>query len=99
MISGLLAKNAMNQASMGAPPSGRSIAYPGLLWPRGTPTPGAKVGPMEQLIVFNGVRVVLTTGQSLSEVQSFLDGADVVISVYPRWVRVLREPAPAIVDD
>jgi hypothetical protein len=43
------------------------------------------------LILFNGVKILLTTGQSLSEVQNFLDQADVVISVYPGDVRILRE--------
>lgn len=38
---------------------------------------------MEQLVVFNGVRVLLTTGRSMREVQSFADQADVVLSIYP----------------
>lgn len=45
---------------------------------------------MEQLILFNGVKVLLTTGQQLSEVQNFLEMADVVISVYPDNVKILR---------
>lgn len=46
---------------------------------------------MEQLIEFNGVKVLLTTGQKLSEVQNFLDVADAVISVYPSEVRILKQ--------
>ena len=49
---------------------------------------------MEQLIRFNGVMVLLTTGQSIGEVQSFLDRADVVISVYPKedgGVKIIKE--------
>lgn len=46
---------------------------------------------MEELIEFNGVRVVLTTGQRLSEVQNFLAVADVVISVYPGKVCILKQ--------
>lgn len=38
---------------------------------------------MEQLIEFNGVRVLLTTAEYLREVQSFLDQADLVIAVLP----------------
>jgi hypothetical protein len=38
---------------------------------------------MEQLIEFNGVRLVLTTDQSTREVQNFLDEGEVFISVYP----------------
>ena len=45
---------------------------------------------MEQLIDFNGVKVLLTTGQSLSEVQNHLEEADLVISVYSHEVRILR---------
>lgn len=45
---------------------------------------------MEQFIEFNGVKILLTTGQDLSEVQSFLADADVVISVYPKSVKVLK---------
>lgn len=48
---------------------------------------------MEQLIVFNGVYVLLTTGKTLSEVQNFLDLADAVISVYPKQVRVISPEA------
>ena len=45
---------------------------------------------MDQLVEFNGVKVLLTTGQTLNEVQSFLDEADVVISVYSHELRVIR---------
>ena len=44
---------------------------------------------MEQLILFNGVRVVLTTGQAMREVQNFVDEGDVFISVHQGDVRVL----------
>ncbi len=42
--------------------------------------------------MFNGVRVLLTTGEREHEVQNLYDQADVVISVYPppigiRWLR------------
>lgn len=46
---------------------------------------------MEQLIEFNGVKVLLTTGQSLNEVQNMASEADVIISVYPGNVRVLYD--------
>jgi hypothetical protein len=52
---------------------------------------------MEQYIEFNGVRVVLTTGQTLDEVQSFTDVADVIISVYPGDTRVLRGTSQNII--
>ena len=49
---------------------------------------------MEQLIEFNGVKILLTTGQSEREVQNWWDIADVVISVYPddcaAFIRVLK---------
>lgn len=51
---------------------------------------------MEQLIDFNGVKVLLTTGQSLHEVQNMLDEADVVISVYPGDIRMLMDKAPTV---
>lgn len=44
---------------------------------------------MEQLIEFNGVRVLLTTGETIAEVQNFIDQADVIISVYPQHTRVI----------
>lgn len=47
---------------------------------------------MEQLIEFNGLRVLLTTGQTLSEVQNFEHVADLIISVYPHAVSILRSP-------
>jgi len=46
---------------------------------------------VEQLIEFNGVKVLLTTGQSLNEVQNMASEADVIISVYPGNVRVLYD--------
>lgn len=46
---------------------------------------------MEQLVIFNGVKVLLTTGQCFSEVQNFLDQADVVISVYPGQIAILTD--------
>lgn len=50
---------------------------------------------MEQLIVFNGVKILLTTGQTLSEIQNFLEfKPDIIISVYPGDVRVLELGAP-----
>lgn len=45
---------------------------------------------MEQLITFNGVRILLTTGKTLSEVQNFIGEADVILSVYPDCVQVLE---------
>jgi hypothetical protein len=45
---------------------------------------------MEQLIDFNGVKVLLTTGQTQWEVQNFWDEADVVFSVYPHAVQCLK---------
>lgn len=46
---------------------------------------------MEQLIEFNGVKILLTTGQSLHEVQNLFNGeADLILSVYPEDLRVLR---------
>lgn len=50
---------------------------------------------MEQLIEFNGVKVLLTTGQTLQEVQSFLGQADVIFSVYPNHVVQLFPDEPA----
>lgn len=48
---------------------------------------------METLLVFNGVRVLLTTGETLHEVQNCLYEADVVISIYPdRPPLILRAP-------
>lgn len=38
---------------------------------------------METLIEFNDVKVILTTGQTMQEVQSFTGVGDVFISVYP----------------
>jgi hypothetical protein len=37
---------------------------------------------MEYLVTFNQIKVLLTTGQNLSEVQSMIQQADVIISVY-----------------
>lgn len=45
---------------------------------------------MEQFILFNGVRILLTTGKRLSEVQNFVNQADVILSVYPDEVMVLE---------
>lgn len=45
---------------------------------------------MEQLILFNGVKILLTTGQSEAEVQSHWDKANVVISVYQDDLRILK---------
>lgn len=45
---------------------------------------------MEQLILFNGVRILLTTGQTVQEVQNYVDQADVILSVYPDKVMVLE---------
>ena len=45
---------------------------------------------MEQLIEFNGVKILLTTGQTAWEVQNWFDQADVVLSVYPDEVRILN---------
>lgn len=50
---------------------------------------------METLLEFNGVKILLTTGSDLSEVQSFLEQADVVISVYPDSVKILKEQTRA----
>jgi hypothetical protein len=50
---------------------------------------------MEQLIEFNGVRVVLTTGQSMREVQNFVDDGDVFISVYQGATRILLDKEAA----
>lgn len=46
---------------------------------------------MEKLIIFNGVKVVLTTGQSMSEVQNFLDEGQVFISVYAGSMKILSD--------
>jgi hypothetical protein len=54
--------------------------------------------PVEQLIDFNGVKVLLTTGQRLSEVQNYLAEADVVFSVYARNIRVLYSKYPLATD-
>lgn len=45
---------------------------------------------MEQFISFNGVQILLTTGESLHKVQSIADEADVILSVYPGRVRILK---------
>lgn len=45
---------------------------------------------MEQSITFNGVRILLTTGKSISEIQNFIGEADVILSVYPDCVQVLE---------
>ena len=50
---------------------------------------------MEQLILFNNVRVVLTTAQSMREVQNFLDEGDVFITVYQGATRILLDPTGA----
>ncbi len=47
---------------------------------------------MERWLEFNGVKVLLTTGEHESEVQSFFEEAYVVISVYPDRVKVLKGP-------
>ena len=45
----------------------------------------------EALLTFNGVKILLTTGQRMSEVQNFLgERPDIVISVYPGDVRILQ---------
>jgi hypothetical protein len=46
---------------------------------------------MEQLIEFNGVRVVLTTASAMREVQNYLDEGDVFISVYQGATRILLD--------
>ncbi len=48
---------------------------------------------MEQFIIFNGVKVLLTTGETLSEVQNLSEEADVIISVYPGRVQILKQTA------
>jgi hypothetical protein len=48
---------------------------------------------MEQLIVFNGVRVVLTMARGMHEVQNFLDVGEVFISVYRGYTRVIGAAA------
>jgi hypothetical protein len=45
----------------------------------------------EARILFNGVVVVLTTGEQMSEVQNYVDEADVIISVYPHGTKILKE--------
>jgi len=46
---------------------------------------------MEQLVEFNGVKILLTTGESLHEVQNFLDeDPDIILSVYPGRLRILK---------
>ncbi len=47
---------------------------------------------MEQLVTFNNVRILFTTAEHLDSVQNFLAEADVVISVYPDAVKILRGP-------
>lgn len=37
----------------------------------------------DELIHFNGVKVLLTTGREPREVQNYFDEADLVISIYP----------------
>lgn len=44
---------------------------------------------MEQLIDFNGVKLVLTTGEHMDEVQNFLDEGDYFISVYPGRLKLI----------
>lgn len=48
---------------------------------------------MEQLIEFNGVKILMTTGEQRSEVQNWFDEADIVIAVYPDRVRVIKRRA------
>lgn len=48
---------------------------------------------MEQLIVFNGVKILLTTGQNLYEIQNFTEeNLDVILSVNPEYFKVLKQP-------
>lgn len=47
---------------------------------------------MEQIFEFNGVKILLTTGERLSEVQNFADYADVIISVYQDRLQILKAP-------
>lgn len=46
---------------------------------------------MEQLIEFNGVTICLTTGSDMNQVQHWLE-ADVILSVYPGEVQILKGP-------
>lgn len=50
---------------------------------------------MDQVMTFNGVTIVFTTGQSMSEVQALKWGqsADIVLSIYPGDIRVLKGAA------
>ncbi len=57
---------------------------------------------METPLNFNGVYVLLTTGQNLDEIQGLTHMADVILSVYPdhqirvlwdRWGPLVGSPA------
>ena len=46
---------------------------------------------MEKLLIFNGLKILLTTGQCLSEVQSYLDhDPDIILSIYRGDVRIIK---------
>lgn len=53
---------------------------------------------MEQLINFNGVKVLLTTGETSSEVQSYFKEADLIVAVHPLRIDVLKARAPVVID-
>lgn len=54
---------------------------------------------MEQLMSFNGVKVLFTTGQSLREIQAgdWIEQADLILSIYKDEVRVLKHIAKVVI--
>src|SRR3954467_11337837 len=62
-----------------------------------SPKPSAKPQGrqfQDRLIEFNGVKILLTTGHRLSQVQGHLAEAEVVVSVYAGDIRVLKSRHP-----